>query len=137
MLFMLTLTPSPHMLWEPFKFLGEINLIPFVETVTVLMTYAEHGMWFALIANLGGNIAVFLPAGFFAGLFSEKPRWWKAVLCSFALSLFIELGQIFVWRGTDVDDLILNTIGGLLGYGVFCLIIQAWPTLVQKCRKSL
>ncbi|MBS5873666.1 MAG: VanZ family protein [Clostridiales bacterium] len=37
-------------------------------------------------------------------------------------------------RGTDIDDLLLNTLGAVLGYLLFLLIRRLWPALVEKCR---
>lgn len=79
---------------------------------------------------------MFLPIGFFAALLSDKPRWWKGPLEAFGLSLFIEFFQLFVSRGTDVDDLILNTLGGLLGHWVFLLLQWSYPGFVQKCARQ-
>ena len=76
-----------------------------------------------------------MPIGLFAGLLADKPRWWKGTLWAFGLSLFIEFFQLFVSRGTDVDDLILNTLGGLLGHGVFLLLRRVSPALVRRCAK--
>lgn len=79
---------------------------------------------------------MFLPIGFFAALLSDKPRWWKGTLWTFGVSLFIEVFQLFVSRGTDVDDLILNTLGGLLGHWVFLLLRWSCPEMVQKCARQ-
>lgn len=113
-----------------------VNLVPLTESLRLFRFYWEREMWNAILVNFPGNIVMFLPIGFFAGLFSDKPRWWKGTLWAFALSLFIETAQLFVSRGTDIDDLILNTLGGLLGYGLFSLLRRADPGLVRRCAKQ-
>lgn len=118
----------PH---SPFQ--REANLIPVVESWRLFQFYVERGMWSAILVNFPGNIIMFMPVGFFASLLSDKPRWWKGTLWAFGLSFFIETAQLFVARGTDVDDLILNTIGGLLGYGLFHLVNRIAPSMVAKC----
>ena len=106
-----------------------------MESVRLFQFYLEKGMWSAILVNFPGNIIMFMPVGLFAGLLGDKPRWWKGTGYAFTLSLFIELSQLFVARGTDVDDLLLNTLGGFAGYGVFLLIQWAAPYFVQRCKE--
>ncbi|MHA6532071.1 VanZ family protein [Paenibacillus sp. BAC0078] len=69
--------------------------------------------------NLVGNIALFVPHGMFIRLMVKR-SFVKALLYSLGLSLGLECSQLIFSIGTfDVDDLILNTLGGLLGYGIF------------------
>lgn len=79
--------------------------------------------------NIGGNIVGFLPLGIFLPLlFSACRRWSSTVLTVFGISLFFETMQLLGGIGVfDVDDLILNTAGGLLGY---LITLAAWK-LVQ------
>lgn len=134
-LLFLTLTPPAGWSYTgPFQ--GNVNLVPFLESIRLFRFYWKNEMWTALLVNFLGNIVMFVPIGFFASLLSDKPRWWKGTLWTFALSLFIETAQLFVCRGTDVDDLILNTLGGLLGYGLFLLLRQFDPGLVRRCQKA-
>ena len=74
-----------------------------------------------------GNIGMFLPIGFFPALLWHRPRWWKTVLMGFAASFTIEFVQFFIGRSTDVDDLILNTTGALLGYLLSRLFVHLTP----------
>lgn len=120
----------------PPPFRGGINLVPLRESAALLRYYVRHGLWDAVWINFPGNIIMFLPIGLFAGLLADKPRWWKGTLWAFALSFLIEFFQLFVSRGTDIDDLILNTLGGLLGHWAYLLIRRAAPALVRGCAKS-
>lgn len=140
----LTLTPSGFwraLLFEgrlpelPAPFQGGVNLVPFRESWKLYLYWVRHGQWSDLWVNFLGNIVMFIPFGFFSGLLSRRPRWWKAALVTAALSLFIEGFQLLVSRGTDVDDLILNTLGGLMGYWVFLLVRKHDPGLVGRCGK--
>ena len=134
-LLLLVLTPPAG--WgssAPFR--GTVNLIPVRESVRLFRFYLKNEMWTAILVNFPGNILMFMPVGFFAGLLSDRPRWWKGTLWTFTLSLFLETAQLFVCRGTDVDDLILNTLGGLLGYGCFYLLKQLSPGFVRRCAKT-
>ena len=76
------------------------NLVPFKEIKRFIIYYRQIGIN-AVILNLAGNVVAFMP---------------------FSLSLSIELIQLISKVGScDVDDLILNTLGGLLGYWCFCI----------------
>lgn len=139
----LTLTPagfwrslfSGHGPQYPAPFQGGINLVPFKQSWALLRYYIRNGLWTAIWINFPGNVIMFLPMGFFAGLLMDKPRWWKGTLATAALSLFIEIFQLFVSRGTDVDDLILNALGGLLGHLAFLAFRKSAPGIVSKCAK--
>lgn len=113
-------------------FQGGVNLVPVVESWRLFRFYWEKGMWSAILVNFPGNIIMFMPIGLFAGLLADKPRWWKGTFCALALSFLIETSQLFVARGTDVDDLILNALGGLMGHGLFLLLRRKAPRLVEK-----
>ncbi len=69
------------------------------------------------LKNTALNIILFMPLGFLLPALWKEYRSFKAtVLSGFALSLLIEILQIFTFRLTDVDDLITNTIGTVAGY---------------------
>lgn len=142
-LFSLTLTPPDF--WMdilimhrrptlPVPFQGGVNLVPLRESWKLYCYYFKIGFGEAILLNFLGNIVMFLPIGLFTALLSDKPRCWKSTLYTFATSLFIEVFQLFVSRGTDVDDLLLNTIGGFAGYGLFLLLRNCFPQFVQKCQ---
>ncbi|KOR89028.1 VanZ family protein [Paenibacillus solani] len=86
------------------------------------------------VINLFGNIAIFMPTGIFVGLLfrSKLLGFIGTCVISFALSLGLECSQLVFTMGTfDVDDLILNTMGGVLGYLVF-LILRGLYTAVSS-----
>ena len=72
----------------------------------------------SVIINLGGNIAAFVPFGFLLPMICKRGK--KLFCCTMMTALFslaVELVQLFTRVGAfDVDDIFLNTIGGLLGY---------------------
>lgn len=142
---LLALTLTPAGFWRelmkgkapdwPQPFQGDVNLVPLRESRALLRYYIRSGLWTAILINFPGNIIMFFPVGFFAGLLLDKPRWWKSALLTLFLSAFIECFQLFISRGTDVDDVILNTLGGLLGHGAFLLLRRADPGFVGRCAK--
>ena len=99
------------------------NLIPFRE-IRRFFVYADLLGPMAVISNLFGNIVIFMPFGFLVPILGRKKRnFWFTSLLSFALSLAVECIQLVTRTGCfDVDDIFLNTIGGMLGYLVYALV---------------
>lgn len=83
--------------------------------------------------NFLGNIAMFIPIGFFLPLlWKPLQKFWKVLLCGFGLSLMIELTQLLLPRGTDVDDLWLNTLGAAAGWLIW-FVLQKWiPSFMER-----
>ncbi len=71
--------------------------------------------------NIGGNIIGFIPLGVMLALvFSFLRKWWRSALFVFGISLLFETIQLVTGVGVfDVDDLLLNTTGGIIGYFVY------------------
>ncbi len=74
--------------------------------------------------NLVGNVLVFMPLGILIPLaFPGMDCFWMILLHSFWLSLCIELFQLVSHFGAfDVDDILLNTLGGALGFCLFLFV---------------
>ncbi|UNK16335.1 VanZ family protein [Paenibacillus sp. N3/727] len=71
------------------------------------------------LVNFIGNIVIFVPNGIFISLLTEN-KFLSVLMSSLGLSLGLECSQVLFSMGIfDVDDLILNVSGGLLGYGSF------------------
>ena len=100
------------------------NLTLFQEIKRYILYWRKIG-WQLAALNLIGNIAAFIPFGICVPLIGcTKPNFWKAFIASFGLSLAIELTQLLAKIGScDVDDLFLNTLGGILGYGIYLIIV--------------
>ncbi|ANZ60047.1 hypothetical protein AYR62_02020 [Secundilactobacillus paracollinoides] len=81
------------------------------------------------------NIFLTVPFGFYLRTHFKR-SWWQTILMSFCLSLFFELTQLSglygiyprPYRLFDVDDLLMNTIGGFLGFGLARVAIPFLPT---------
>ena len=83
----------------------------------------EKGSYGQKVINLAGNVLIFAPLGILPPLLWKRWRHlWAVVPLSAGVSCLIEFLQLFLGRSVDVDDVILNTLGGLLGYLLFCLI---------------
>jgi len=94
-----------------------INLLPFIY-MTDYPTRRE------ILLNLVGNTAMFLPLGIvWPAVFRELNTHWKVIAAGVGTSLLIEILQLpFCDRVSDVDDLILNSLGFLMGYGIWLLV---------------
>lgn len=93
---------------------------------------------FAVFANLLGNVLIFVPFGFFLPMASKHRSFLSAVFYSLELSLCVEVFQLFTKVGSfDVDDLLLNTVGGVVGYFLFviCNTIRRRHG-IKKTRKT-
>lgn len=96
------------------------NLIPFREIKRFLMYSQIIGMKSVLI-NLVGNVLCFSPLGFYLPFRNWRfRRSWIVFLTGFFVSLFIEVVQLLSRSGSfDVDDMILNTLGCMIGYVLY------------------
>lgn len=80
-------------------------------------------------AGLFQNVLLFVPLGMLLPLlWREFGDLWRAVLFGLCLSLFIECSQLLNFRVTDVDDLITNTLGTVLGG----LLVRALPRAARE-----
>ena len=99
------------------------NLTMFQE----IMRYYDYGMrtgnWKLFVLNVIGNIVVFMPIGMFLpSLFSRCRNLFFTAILGFEISLCVEVVQLVTKVGSfDVDDLLLNTLGGICGYLVYMI----------------
>lgn len=105
--------------WQQLK----INLIP-LQTIRLFWRLLGHSKYrIHALVNLLGNIIMFIPLGYLLPMcFSGLQRLWKTLLVSALLIISVELMQLVTLLGScDVDDLLLNLPGALVGYGLFAL----------------
>ena len=105
------------------------NLVPFQE-IRRFWIYREKVGFLAAFLNLAGNVIGFLPFGFIVPVMHKKMEsFWKVSLLGFLFSLCVETIQLITKVGCfDVDDLILNTLGAMIGCGAFliCNKFRRW-----------
>lgn len=106
------------------------NLEPFKEIKRFWSNRDSLG-WSSVITNLVGNIVAFAPFGFFLPLLSGIGKnVFGCVVLSTLFSLTVETVQLFSKVGAfDVDDILLNAIGGLVG---FLCYYWVWKPLTKK-----
>lgn len=110
------------------------NLVLFKEIKRFWNYRRQLGM-FATATNLAGNVLIFLPFGFFMPMASRYRSFLSTSFYSLAFSLIVEISQLFMKVGCfDVDDLLLNTIGGMLGYIAFTACNRIRRSYAKKKR---
>ncbi len=119
-------TPAYFSSMSYFEQIGyNINLVPF-STLAEYFGYLGDGghMVRHAIINLGGNVVMFIPLGFFLALLWKRlRRVLPHLVTTAAIITAVELIQLFTLRGSaDIDDLILNVIGSAIGYLLYLLV---------------
>lgn len=126
----------PQMLQAAFHRLqtGEkIQLTPLL-TIRRMLRYGTEE---EILINLWGNVVMFVPFGFFLPLLWERFRHpLLLAVCALLLPLCIECCQLFIGRMTDIDDILLNFLGVMLGGGLFALLQRSFPALVQRVAQK-
>ena len=110
----------PLLLDQERMFPLRVNPVPFV----MLFDYENKR---ELLANVIGNFCMFIPSGIVLPIVYRKlDSFWKVAGAGVVLSLCIEILQLpFFQRTSDIDDLILNTAGVMVGYGFYALASKA------------
>lgn len=110
--------PAPGQVVEP-------NFIP-LRTIGIYLANLNSGFW---LRNLVGNLVLLLPLGLVGPIiFPWLDRWVRVLAAALALSLAIEVAQLWVPdRSADVDDLLLNVVGALAGFAILSVLRIGWP----------
>lgn len=100
-----------------FLALRSVNVIPFR---TIMEYFTSDAIEFdRMLANIGGNIAIFIPLGMFAAFMAGRKPLRLQVLWLLAISFSLEVIQYILALGSsDIDDILLNVTGGIIGIGV-------------------
>ena len=106
------------------------NFIPFKE----ILRYSITSRLF--IKNVLGNMIMFLPFGFFVSYYLKVEKIHMPVVLTLIASLSIELVQLSIGRVFDVDDIILNLLGGIMGYFVYSILRIIGESLPGFCKKE-
>ena len=84
----------------------------------------SQGKWL-LLPEAVMNVLVFIPIGLALCSAFRRIRWWQTVVIGMALSVGIELLQLVFKRGcADIDDVIHNTLGCVIGYGFYWAVAR-------------
>ena len=105
------------------------NLIPFRE----MFRYDLGSRLF--LKNVLGNIIMFLPYGFFTSYFLKEKKLLPIFILTAVASLTIESTQLMIGRVFDIDDILLNIVGGILGHYLYIVILKIGdmcPRVLQR-----
>ena len=109
---------------------GLSNFIPFKE----IFRYEIGSRLF--VRNIIGNILLFLPYGYFTSDYLKSKK--VSIICflTFLVSVTIEVVQLYIGRTFDIDDCLLNTIGGAFGFYLYSLIEKIKMMLPSIFKKD-
>ena len=101
------------------------NLVLFQEISRYYSLGMRTGHWNLFILNVCGNICVFMPIGMFLpSLLSRCKHIFLTTILCFEYSLCVEVTQLLTRVGSfDVDDLLLNTLGGIFGFLIYYIYV--------------
>ena len=103
-------------LFVPINFQPEryiLNLIPF-NWIHSIDSFQQ------VVTEKVPNIILFIPLGFFLPIvFESKRKIYQTILISFTVTFSVEFFQFFIGRSSDIDDVITNLLGAIIGYGIF------------------
>ena len=108
---------------------GGYNLIPFTE-----ITRYEVGSKLFMY-NVIGNIVIFIPFGYFVSGYIKASKWSHILAVSVISSLTVEVVQLQIGRSFDIDDIILNVCGAIIGFLLYiglCAIKKHLPKFLQR-----
>ena len=92
---------------------GESNFVPFKE----IFRYSFGSPKF--VKNILGNILLFIPYGFISSYLLKNKKFSVISILTIIVSLTIETVQYYIGRVFDIDDIILNLIGGICGFLIY------------------
>ena len=102
---------------------GRVNLVPFSSMGSMLraLWYNPYpAVLWTVVYNIGGNIVMFVPLGFFLrALFPGCRGFWRCMAAVAVIMSAVELCQLFTLRGfCEVDDVMLNLSGAAIGFWI-------------------
>ena len=116
-MFLMEITPFSKQHFEMF-----LNLIPFKTEIDYFKQLAEHTInTRTVVMNIGVNLILFLPMGMALPVLFENKfnKLWKLLVFVAVIVVICEAIQFITVRGSaDIDDVILNTVGAAVGYGI-------------------
>ncbi|MGG0299221.1 VanZ family protein [Bacillus albus] len=109
---------------------GLINLIPLKSTIRYLTEFDSYNLDIVLMNTLG-NVIIFIPFGFLLPLLFKQINNVKMASKIFIkFILLIESLQLLTFTGVfDIDDIILNMLGAVIGYGSFMGMKHIWERI--------
>lgn len=109
-----------------------VNLVPF----RTIKNYIKYSGFLHTMINIMGNVIIFVPFGILLPeIFSKTRNILKILVITFFTSFFVEFIQFFIGRSVDIDDLMLNVLGSVIGYFIWKKNLRF--KFAKKKRKKL
>lgn len=115
------------------------NFIPFKSIISIIREAFTYKLYGGIVTQIIGNILLFTPfTMFLSAYYEDKNKFIKVIVSSLFLTILVEsLQGIFNYmlqynyRAVDIDDIILNTLGGILGYFVFGIVSKLYKNFLE------
>ena len=119
---------------QPLLFDGTKIFPPRINLLPVVYLF-DYPVFREALINFVGNTAMFVPLGIvWPCVFQQLDTHGKVIAAGVGYSLLIEIIQLpFFDRVSDIDDLLLNSLGFVLGYGIY-LLVKAVKRLIKRRR---
>lgn len=110
--------------------IGTSNFIPFKEITRYDVTSR------IFFKNIIGNILLFMPFGLFVTAYLKSKTVYPGLIITFISSVSVEVIQLMIGRTFDVDDIILNVLGGVIGSLIFIILDNLRDRLPNFLNKA-
>jgi Glycopeptide antibiotics resistance protein len=98
----------------------DINIVRLIPMFSTAGFIKQTILWKTIIINIFGNILMFVPFGFLGIVFPRLNNFWTLILDFLSAIILIESLQYFTRLGVfDIDDVILNTVGAVIGFWIY------------------
>lgn len=98
----------------------DINIVRLIPMFSTVGFVKQTILWKTIIINIFGNILIFVPFGFLGIVFPKLNQFWILILDFLFAIIIVESLQYFTRLGVfDIDDVILNTVGVAIGFGIY------------------
>ncbi len=105
------------------KLISGYNLVPFRE----MFRYKIGSRLF--FKNVIGNLIMFVPFGFFTSYIMRPAKLKYVFIITIIISFTIEITQTQIGRVFDIDDVLLNILGGILGFLIFNILYKIYKKM--------
>ncbi len=107
------------------------NFVPFKE----IFRYSFGSRLF--VKNILGNVLLFLPFGFFISYYLKCEKGWIPLILTLIASCSIEVVQMVIGRVFDIDDILLNICGGMLGFLCYFALFKIGKKLPSVLKSDV
>lgn len=126
-----------HQRQTPFGY-HNMSFIPVPAWIMFTFVYKDDSMSLGMILDMIINVILFVPLGAALPIIRRKANLWKTALVGFAITFLIEvIVQPHIERDPNIDDLLCNTLGAIIGYLLFILLRKIFPKFIERCQRTV